>query len=57
MVTGGVCAGMGVGVKHPRLAVKAAALSEGLALETWPHFPICHCVHGPSLDAWHRIGP
>lgn len=52
-----VCWGGWGGVKHPRLAVKAAVLSEGLALKTRPHFPMCRCVHRPSLDAWHRVGP
>lgn len=41
----------GGGVKHPRLAVKAAALSE--SLRQGLTFPVCHRIPSPS----HEAGP
>lgn len=41
-------------VEQPRLAVKAAALSEGLALETDRHFCCLPPIFRLSLDAWSR---
>lgn len=42
------------GVEYPRLAMKAAALSEGLALEADPHLCCLPPVFRLSLDAWSR---